>query len=69
VSETFECLDTGYLAITALGVDQVEQGRLRLRDDHMLAAGGVAPEGTEEGTTLSGSADLPEFPTGTDFNQ
>ena len=64
-----ERLDTGYLAITALGVDQVEQGRLRLRNDHMITAGGVAPEGAEEGTTRSGSADLPEFPTGADFNQ
>ena len=64
-----ERLDTGLLAISALGVDQVEQGRLRLRNDHMLTAGGVAPEGAEGGTTLSGSADLPEFPSGTDFNQ
>ena len=64
-----ERLDTGYLAITALGVDQVEQGRLRLRNDHMITAGGVAPEGAEAETTLSDSADLPEFPTGADFNQ
>jgi len=64
-----ERLDTGYLAITALGVDQVEQGRLRLRNDHMITAGGVAHEGAEEQRTLSGSADLPEFPTGADFNQ
>jgi hypothetical protein len=47
-----ERIDTGYLAITALGVDQVEQGRLRLRKDHMLMAGGVAPNGAEGQTTL-----------------
>jgi hypothetical protein len=64
-----ERLDTGYLAITALGVDQVEQGRLRLRNDHMLAAGGVTPEGAEEVTSLSGSADVPEVLTGADLNQ
>jgi curved DNA-binding protein len=57
-----ERLDTGQLAISALGVDQVEKGRLRLRTDNMLTAGGVAPEGAEGGTTLSGSADLPVFP-------
>ena len=64
-----ERLETGHLAITALGVDQVEQGRLRLRNDHMLTAGGVTFEGAEGQTTLSGSADLPEFPAGTDLNQ
>ena len=64
-----ERLDTGLLAISALGVDQVEQGRLRLRNDHVLTAGGVAPEGAEGRTTRSGSADLPVFPQGTDFNQ
>jgi hypothetical protein len=45
-----ERLDTGLLAISALG-------------------GGVASEGAEGGTTLSRSADLPEFPSGTDSNQ
>jgi DnaJ domain len=63
-----ERLDTGHLAISALGVDQVEQGRLRLRTDNMLTAGGVAPEGTEGGTTLPGSADVPVIPRGTDSN-
>jgi len=57
-----ERLDTGQLAISALGVDQVEQGRLRLRTDNMLTAGGVAPEGAEGGTTLSGPSDMPLFP-------
>ncbi len=64
-----ERLDTGHLAISALGVDQVEQGRLRLRTDNMLTAGGVAPEGAGGGTTLSGSANVLEFPKGPDFNQ
>ena len=36
-----ERLDTGQLAISALGVDQVEQGRLRLRKDRLLTAGGT----------------------------
>jgi hypothetical protein len=64
-----ERLDTGQLAISALGVDQVEQGRLRLRTDNMLTAGGVAPEGAEGRTTRFGSTDLPVFPPDTDFNQ
>ena len=63
-----ERLDTGQLAISAVGIDQVEQGRLRLRTDNMLTAGGGAPEGTEGGTTRFGSADVPEFPSGTDSN-
>ena len=63
-----ERLDTGHLAISALGVDQVEQGRLRFRSDHMLTAGGSAPEGPEGRTTRFGSAELLEFPTGTEFN-
>ncbi|MBN1548458.1 MAG: DnaJ domain-containing protein [Syntrophaceae bacterium] len=33
-----ERIDTGQLAISALGVDQVEQSRLRLSSDHLLAA-------------------------------
>lgn len=33
-----ERLDTGHLAITALGVDQVEQTRLRLGPDHLIEA-------------------------------
>jgi hypothetical protein len=62
-------LETGHLAITALGVDQVEQGRFGLRNDHMLTAGGVTPEGPEERTTRLGSAELLEFPTNPDSNQ
>ena len=59
-----ERLDTGLLAITALGVDQVEQGRLRFRKDFMLTAQTVGHGGSEERRTHSGSADLPEFPPG-----
>ncbi len=63
-----ERLDTGHLAITALGVDHVEQGRLRLRKDRLLTAGGS--EVGEEQTPRFGAADLPEFPTGTtSFNE
>lgn len=61
--------DGGQLAITALGVDHVEQGRLRLRKDRLLTPGGIALEGAEKRTTRLGSEDLPEFPRVTDFNQ
>lgn len=64
-----ERLDTGYLAITALGVDQVEQGRLHLRDDRMLKSGDTAPDGDEEITAHSITGDLPEFPTDTELSQ
>ncbi len=60
-----ELLDTGQLAISALGVDQVEQGGFRLRAGNMLTTGGVAPEdGADAQTTRFGSADVLEFPTG-----
>ena len=58
-----ERLDTGALAITAPGVDQVEQGRLRFKKI-MLMTGGVSNKSSEGQTTQPGSADLPEFPTG-----
>jgi hypothetical protein len=60
-----ERLDTGQLAISAVGVDQVEKNRLRLRNDHLLAA----PEGAEGQAARSGTADLLVFPRGTDFNR
>jgi DnaJ-like protein len=63
-----ERLDTGQLAITALGVDHVEQGRLRLRKDRLLTAGGSSEVGEGQTTHLD-SPDLPEFPRDTDFNQ
>jgi hypothetical protein len=62
-----ERLDTGQLAISAVGVDQVEKNRLRLRNDHLLMAG--APEGTERQATRSGTAELLVFPRDPDFNQ
>jgi hypothetical protein len=37
-----ERLETGHLGITALGVDQVEENRLRLTPDHLIAAPGAA---------------------------
>lgn len=55
-----ERLETGQLAISALGVDEVEKGRLRLRNNHLLTADGVAPEGTEEQAARSSTAELPE---------
>jgi curved DNA-binding protein len=64
-----ERLDTGQLAISALGVDQVEQGRLRLRTDNMLTAGGVPPEDGEGRTVRFGSPNVPEFPRDADFAQ
>jgi hypothetical protein len=54
-----ERLDTGQLAISAAGVDQVEQGQLRLRKDYLLTDGSDAAQRTE-------SAELFFFPKGTD---
>jgi hypothetical protein len=42
-----ERLDNGMLAISALGVDQVEEGQLRLGHDRLLEAHGAAPDGAE----------------------
>jgi hypothetical protein len=64
-----ERLDTGHLAISALGVDEVEQGRLRLGKDRLLTAGGFAPEGAEGQAARSGTADLLVSPKGTAFNR
>lgn len=64
-----ELLDTGYLAITALGVDHVEQGKLRLGGDHMLAAPGVTPEDGKGQTTLPGSTGATELLTASDLDQ
>jgi len=64
-----ERLDTGQLAISAVGVDQVEKNRLRLRNDHLLTAGSDAPAGAEGQTARSCTADLLVFPRGTDFNR
>lgn len=53
-----ERLDTGQLAISAQGVDQVEQGQLRLRNDHLLEA----PVSKEGRSKHSGAAELVVFP-------
>jgi hypothetical protein len=42
-----ERLETGMLAISALGVDEVEQGQLRLGHDRLLEAHGTVPAGAE----------------------
>jgi curved DNA-binding protein CbpA len=39
-----ERLDSGQLAITALGVDEVEGNQSQLRNDHMLTAGRFLPD-------------------------
>ncbi len=56
-----ERLDTGQLAISALGVDQVEQGQLRFRKDRMLTTGDISSQSEEGGTAHLRSADLPAF--------
>ena len=48
-----ERLDTGHLAISALGVEQVEQSRLRLRPDRLLEDHSVAREDAEKQELLS----------------
>ncbi len=60
-----ERLDTGQLAISAVGVDEVEKNRLRLRDDHLLSP----PESAEGQAARAGTADLLVFPRGTDLNR
>jgi len=42
-----ERIDTGQLAISVSGVDQVEQGKLRLRNDNLLSAPNDLPDGRE----------------------
>ncbi|HJV36339.1 J domain-containing protein [Geomonas sp.] len=44
-----ERLDTGLLAITAEGVDQVEQNQIRLNPDHLLEAPGARRGGEADG--------------------
>jgi hypothetical protein len=64
-----ERLDTGHLAISALGVDEIEQGRLRLGKDRLLTADGFAPEGAGRQPPRSGTEDLLVSPKGTAFNR
>ena len=60
-----ERLDTGQLAISAAGVDEVEKSRLRLGNDHLL----TAPEGVEGQTARSGAAEVLQFPKDPDVNR
>jgi curved DNA-binding protein CbpA len=60
-----ERLDTGQLAISALGVDQVEQSRLRLGKDRLL----TAPEEAGGQTARSDASDLLVSPEGTAYNR
>jgi len=64
-----ERLDTGYLAISALGVDQVEQSRLRFGKDRLITAGGIATEGKEGQAARSDAADLLVSPKGNAFSR
>lgn len=53
-------LETGHLAISAHGVDQIEEGRLRLSDDRLLAANAAVyasgnGDGHGEATAIMGS--------------
>jgi hypothetical protein len=48
-----ERMDSGQLAISALGVDEVEKKRLRLTIDGLLPAPVSAPDGTEYEGVLS----------------
>jgi hypothetical protein len=59
-----ERIDNGQLAINALGVDQVEQSRLRLGKDRLLPA----PEDAGGQAARSGTADLLVSPKGPIFN-
>ena len=60
-----ERLDTGQLAISAMGVDQVEKNLLRLGNDHLL----TAPEGADGRTARSGTAEVLQFPKDPDLNR
>ncbi len=53
-----ERLDTGHLAISALGVDEVEQAQLRLRHDRLLTDSRIAPAGREGPAAHSGKTDM-----------
>jgi hypothetical protein len=63
-----ERLDSGQLAISVLGVDEVEKRRLRLRNDRLLTADGFSPEGAEGQASRSGTGDLLESTRGTFLN-
>lgn len=62
-----ERLDTGMLAISAAGVDQIEENRLRLRNDRLLTSGGPPPGGTDGKAARPGEDELLVSPEGTTF--
>jgi hypothetical protein len=64
-----ERLDTGQLTISAVGVDQVEKNRLRLRDDHLLTDDSAAPGSAEGQASRSGTAEVLQFPKDPDFKK
>jgi hypothetical protein len=53
-----ERLDSGLLAITAQGVDQVERNRLRLMPDHLLEERYSSNETASEASDLNADRDL-----------
>ena len=53
-------IETGHLAISALGVDEVERGQLRIGHDHLLAVRGVPPEAEGEGEAADLKGSLEE---------
>ena len=53
-----ERLESGMLAISAAGVDEVEQGRLRLGHERLLEAHGTAGDAAGSESPQSGVEDL-----------
>jgi curved DNA-binding protein CbpA len=51
-----ERLESGYMAITASGVDQVEQSRLRLSPDHLLEAPPASEDAEQRSSTQTDRA-------------
>jgi len=64
-----ERLDTGMLAISALGVDQIEENRLRLRKDRLLTTGGASAPDGEGRTSRPDREELLVSPQGTAFSR
>jgi hypothetical protein len=52
-----ERLETGHLAITALGVDQAEQNQLLLRPDRLIEAPGPADDDPGDRKVAPGSGE------------
>ena len=57
-----ELLETGRLAISAHGVDQVEQNRRRRKTDNMLMPGGDTPNDSDGQPIVPGTGDRSRFP-------